>query len=31
MVDVETGGVLYQKNAYELMPPASMSKLMTLA
>ncbi len=31
MMDVETGGVLYQKNADELMAPASMSKLMTLA
>lgn len=31
LVDYETGAILYQKNADELAPPASMSKLMTLA
>lgn len=30
LMDAETGSLLYQKNADELMPPASMSKLMTL-
>jgi D-alanyl-D-alanine carboxypeptidase (penicillin-binding protein 5/6) len=30
-MDVETGSVLFEKNADEPMPPASMSKLMTLA
>lgn len=29
LVDHETGAVLYEKNADELMPPSSMSKLMT--
>ncbi len=31
ILDYESGTVLYQKNAYEAVPPASMSKLMTLA
>ena len=31
IMDAETGAVLFQHNADELMPPASMSKLMTLA
>ncbi len=31
LMDAETGAVLYQFNADELAPPASMSKLMTLA
>ena len=31
LMDAETGAVLFQKNADDLMPPASMSKLMTLA
>ena len=31
LVDYETGSVLFQHNADELMTPASMSKLMTLA
>ncbi len=31
LMDAETGAVLYQLNADELAPPASMSKLMTLA
>ena len=31
LIDMDTGAVLYQKNADELFPPASMSKLMTLA
>jgi serine-type D-Ala-D-Ala carboxypeptidase (penicillin-binding protein 5/6) len=31
VMDAETGALLYQRNADELMPPASMSKLMTLA
>lgn len=31
LMDVGTGSVLFEKNAEELMPPASMSKLMTLA
>lgn len=29
LVDFDTGSVLYEKNADELMPPSSMSKLMT--
>ena len=31
LMDYETGNVLFEKNADELMPPASMSKLMTIA
>ena len=31
LMDAETGAVLFQQNADELVPPASMSKLMTLA
>jgi len=31
LMDYETGAVLYQKSADELFPPASMSKLMTMA
>ena len=31
LMDAATGAILYQKRADELMPPASMSKLMTLA
>ncbi len=31
LMDAETGSVLFEKNANELMPPASMSKVMTLA
>ena len=31
LMDVNTNSVLYEKNADDLMPPASMSKLMTLA
>lgn len=31
LVDVKTGSVLFQKDADQLVPPASMSKLMTLA
>lgn len=31
LMDAETGSILYQMNADELAPPASMSKLMTLA
>ena len=31
LLDAETGAVLFQHNADELVPPASMSKLMTLA
>lgn len=31
LVDHKTGAILYQKNADQLVPPASMSKLMTLA
>ena len=30
LIDADNGSVLYQKNADELMPPASMAKLMTL-
>ncbi|EFL90261.1 D-alanyl-D-alanine carboxypeptidase family protein [Ahrensia sp. R2A130] len=30
VMDYETGSVLFQKNADELMPPASMAKLMTM-
>ncbi len=30
LIDYNTGAVLFQKNADELMPPASMSKLMTV-
>lgn len=29
LVDIETGAVLYEKNAYEHMPPSSMTKMMT--
>ncbi|WP_139997045.1 D-alanyl-D-alanine carboxypeptidase family protein [Paenibacillus paridis] len=29
LIDLETGSVLYEKNANEALPPASMSKLMT--
>lgn len=31
LMDADTGAILYQHNADELLPPASMSKLMTLA
>lgn len=31
LLDANTGAVLFEKNSSELMPPASMSKLMTLA
>jgi len=31
LMDADTGSVLFEKNADDLMPPASMSKLMTLA
>lgn len=31
LMDADTGSILFEKNADELMPPASMSKLMTLA
>ena len=31
LIDYKTGAILYQKNADKLAPPASMSKLMTLA
>ena len=31
LIDAKTNSVLFEKNADELMPPASMSKLMTLA
>jgi serine-type D-Ala-D-Ala carboxypeptidase (penicillin-binding protein 5/6) len=31
LLDVESGAILFQKNADDLAPPASMSKLMTLA
>ncbi len=31
LIDYETGAILYQKNADDLVPPASMSKLATLA
>ena len=31
LMDAATGAILYQKNADELVPPASISKLMTLA
>ena len=31
LMDAESGGVMYQRNGDELMYPASMSKLMTLA
>ena len=31
LMDAKSGAVLFQKNAYDLVPPASMSKLMTLA
>ena len=30
LLDFDTGQVLYEKNADELMPPASMSKIMTV-
>lgn len=30
MIDAETGAVLFEKNADELMPPSSMSKMMTV-
>ncbi|WP_244917110.1 D-alanyl-D-alanine carboxypeptidase family protein [Paenibacillus castaneae] len=29
LMDLDTGKVLYEKNAYEALPPASMSKMMT--
>ncbi len=31
LMDADTGAILYQKNMHKLFPPASMSKLMTLA
>ena len=31
LMDYDTGSILYQKSASELVPPASMSKLMTIA
>jgi serine-type D-Ala-D-Ala carboxypeptidase (penicillin-binding protein 5/6) len=31
LMDADTGAILFQENADELLPPASMSKLMTLA
>lgn len=31
LIEAETGAILYQHNADEIVPPASMSKLMTLA
>ena len=31
LLDADTGAIMYQRNADELMYPASMSKLMTLA
>ena len=31
LMDADTGAVFFQHNADELLPPASMSKLMTLA
>ena len=31
LIDYDTGAILYQKNADDLVPPASMSKLVTLA
>lgn len=31
LIDYDTGAILFQKNADELVPPASMSKLVTLA
>jgi len=30
LIDMQTGAVLFEKNGYDTMPPASMSKLMTL-
>ncbi len=30
LIDAQTGAILFEKNADEMMPPASMSKLMTL-